>query len=278
MNTATLLAAFFLAAVVPQSEPVPPEYAAAKAALDAQDPALAARIIEESLAALPPGTEGSALLQLTLGTAYLRAGQPEKAVAPLEKAAVRDPAAVAPLADALRGAGRAEEARGAYEKAVAADAANARYSRARIAQLDSAAEKDPQKSAAFLFTAADTFAEDTGYFDEATALYETIARTKAWRGESTARALFSLGEIQRLRKAYPEAIAYYQRCFVSWARYPQWCARAYHRAADSFEALGRRPEAISHLREMLRKSDKYGRLPEFNEAKTRLRAWGEVVQ
>ena len=110
------------------------------------------------------------------------------------------------------------------------------------------------------------------------ALYETIARTKAWRGESTARALFSLGEIQRLRKAYPEAIAYYQRCFVSWARYPQWCARAYHRAADSFEALGRRPEAISHLREMLRKSDKYGRLPEFNEAKTRLRAWGEVVQ
>ena len=278
MNTAILLAALFLAVVAPHSDPVAPEYAAAKAALDAQDPALAARIIEESVAALPPGAEVSALLQLTLGTAYLRAGQPEKAIAPLEKAAVRDPAAIAPLGDALRGAGRTEEARRAYEKAVIGDAKNARYSSARIAQLDSAAEKDPQKSAAFLFTAADTFAEDPGYLGEATALYETIARIKAWRGESTARALFSLGEIQRQRKAYPEAIAYYQRCFVSWARYPQWCARAYHRAADSFEALGRRAEAVAHLRELLRKSDKYGRLPEFNEAKTRLRAWGEVVK
>ena len=278
MNTAILLAALFLAVVAPQSDPVAPEYAAAKAALDAQDPALAARIIEESVAALPPGAEVSALLQLTLGTAYLHAGQPEKAIAPLEKAAVRDPAAIAPLGDALRGAGRTEEARRAYEKAVIGDAKNARYSSARIAQLDFAAEKDPQKSATFLFTAADTFAEDPAYFGEATALYETIARTKAWRGESTARALFSLGEIQRQRKAYPEAIAYYQRCFVSWARYPQWCARAYHRAADSFEALGRRAEAVAHLRELLRKSDKYGRLPEFNEAKTRLRAWGEVVQ
>lgn len=278
MNTAILLAGLFLAVVAPQSDPVAPEYAAAKAALDAQDPALAARIIEESVASLPPGAEVSALLQLTLGTAYLRAGQPEKAIAPFEKAAVRDPAAIAPLGDALRGAGRIEEARRAYEKAVIGDAKNARYSSARIAQLDSAAEKDPQKSAAFLLIAADTFAEEPGYFGEATALYETIARTKAWRGESTARALFSLGEIQRQRQAYPEAIAYYQRCFVSWARYPQWCARAYHRAADSFEALGRRAEAIAHLRELLRKSDKYGRLPEFSEAKTRLRTWGEVVQ
>ena len=43
------------------------------------------------------------------------------------------------------------------------------------------------------------------------------------------------------------------------------------------EALGRRAEAKAHLFELVRKADKYGRLPEFNEAKVRLRAWGEVV-
>ena len=49
------------------------------------------------------------------------------------------------------------------------------------------------------------------------------------------------------------------------------------RASECFEALGRRPEAMAHLRELVRKADKYGKFPEFNEAKKRLRAWGDVV-
>ncbi len=260
---------------------VAPAYADARAALDENNYAEAARILDEALAKLPPETDGIALLQLTLGTAHLRAGQPAKAIAPLEKAADRDSAAIAPLADALRGNGRNEEARRTYEKAAAGDALNARYSRARIAELDSATEKDPQKAAALLFASADAFVvlggEDASYYEEASKLYESIARNKQWRGESTARAIYLLGEVQRLRKALPEAIAYYQRCFVSWARYPAWCARAYLRASESFEALGRRAEAKAHLFELVRKADKYSRLPEYNEAKTRLRAWGETV-
>ena len=260
---------------------VAPIYAEAKAALDSREFAEAARVLDEALAKLPSDTAGIALLQLTLGTARLRANEPEKAIVPLEKAAASDPAAIPLLADALRGAGRADDARRVYEKAATGDTVNAKYSRARIAQLDSATEKDALKAVAFAFTAADAFAalgdEDPTYLDEATALYETIARNKQWRGESTARAVFSLGEVQRQKKSLPEAIAYYQRCFVSWARYPAWCARAYLRASESFEALGRRPEAIAHLRELLRKADKYSRFPEFEEAKKRLRAWGEVV-
>ena len=249
---------------------VTPIYAEAKAALDAHEFAEAARVLDEALAKLPPDTAGLALLQLTLGTARLRANEPEKAIFPLEKAAASDPAAIPLLADALRGAGRTDDARRVYEKAATGDAVNAKYSRARIAQLDSATEKDALKAVAFAFTAADTFAalgeEDPTYLDEATAIYEAIARSKQWRGE-----------VQRQKKALPEAIAYYQRCFVSWTRYPAWCARAYLRASESFEALGRRPEAIAHLRELLRKVDKYSRFPEFEEAKKRLRAWGEVV-
>ena len=258
---------------------VAPVYAEAKAALDSREFAEAARVLDEALAKLPPDTAGLALLHLTLGTARLRSNEPEKAIAPLEKAAASDPAAIPLLANALRGVGRADDARRTYEKATTGDTVNAKYSRARIAQLDSATEKDAIKAAAYAFTAADAFAalgdEDPTYLDEATTIYETIARNKQWRGEATARAVFSLGEVQRQKKALPEAIAYYQRCFVSWARYPSWCARAYLRASESFEALGRRPEAIAHLRELLRKRDKYSRFPEFEEAEKRLRAWGE---
>jgi tetratricopeptide (TPR) repeat protein len=250
--------------------------------MEAGDFAGAASKLEESIAAIPASTPGVPLLQFALGTAWLRAGEPGKAVGPLEKAVVADPAAQAPLADAYRGAARAQDARRLYEKAASGDSLNARYAKARIAELDAAIESDAAKAVALLFSAAEIFstlgADDSVYFDEATKLLEEIARGKKWRGEPTARAVFSLGEVQREKKAYPEAIAHYQRCFVSWSRYPQWSAKAYLRAAAAFEALGRRAEAIAHLHELVRKADKYGKLPEFNEAKKQLRAWGEVVQ
>lgn len=262
------------------SKPVPasvaPVYAEAKEAMEAADFARAAQILEDALRELPAQTDGIHLLNLALGIAYLRADQPENAITPLEKTPA--PEAVPLLADALRRAGRLVDARRFYEKASIGESINARYSRARISELDAATADKPD----LLFAAADGFAalgpEDAAYFDEASKLYEAIARNRQWRGEPTAHAIFSLGEIQRQRKSYPEAIAYYQRCFVSWAKFTQWGARSYLRAAECFEALGRRPDAIAHLREMMRKADKYGRLPEFAEAKTKLRSWGEIVQ
>lgn len=266
-------------AEVPAS--IAPVYANAKAALDAGQFRDAARILEESLDVLPPETPGIGILYLAHGTALLRNSEPEKAIASLEKAAASDAAAWPLLGDAFRGAKRNGDAIRTYEKAAVGDTLNARYSRARIAELQSVGESDAQKAVEFAFTAADGFAsigsEEPTYFDEATNLYEAIARNKAWRGEATARAVFSLGEIQRQKKAFPEAIAYYQRCFVSWSKYPSWCARAYMRAADSFEALGRRSEAKEHLRELVRKDEKYAKFPEFNDAKIKLRAWGDIV-
>ena len=260
---------------------VAPSYANAKAALDAGQFADAARMLGESLAELPPDTAGIGLLYLAQGTAFLRGGQPEKAIAPLEKAVLSDASVLPLLADSFRGAGRKDDAMRAYEKAASGDSLNAGYSRARLSELQSAGEPDATKAAALLFAAADAFAalgaEEATYIAEATKLYEAIARNKVWRGESTARAVFSLGEVERGKKAFPEAIAYYQRCFVSWSKYVNWSARAYLRAADSFEALGRRTEAKEHLRELVRKDAKYGKLPEFAAAKTRLRAWGDVV-
>ncbi len=278
-----LLGACGISVAAPPEVPaaIAADYAAAKRAMDAGDFAAAAAGLEEKLKQLPPETDGIALLRLTLGTAYLRAGEPQKAIAPLESAAAADAAVFPLLADALRKTGRTEDARRAYERTADGDTLNARYSRARISELASAAEVDAQAAQELLFNAADAFAalgaEEAEYFDEAAKLYESIIRNRKWRGESTARAIFSMGEIERLRKRHAEAIAYYQRCFVTWMRYPTWCARSYLRASECFESLGRRPEAMAHLREMIRKSDKYGKLPEFNEAKQRLRAWGDKV-
>ena len=287
MNAALSCVAFFAATLIvspahsadtPKLVPasVAPAYAEAKEAMDAADFAKAAQILEDALRELPAQADGANLLNLALGTAYLRADQPEKAIAPLEKNPT--PEALPLLADALRRAGRPADARRFYEKASTGESINARYSRARISEIDAATADKPE----LLFAAADGFAalgpEDAAYFDEASKLYEAIARSRQWRGEPTAHAIFSLGEVQRQRKSYPEAIAYYQRCFVSWAKFTQWGARSYLRAAECFETLGRRTDAIAHLREMMRKADKYGRLPEFIEAKTKLRSWGEVVQ
>jgi hypothetical protein len=44
------------------------------------------------------------------------------------------------------------------------------------------------------------------------------------------------------------------------------------------DKLGKRDFAIRHLREMVRKIDKYGKLPEYGQAKKQLRAWGENIQ
>ena len=44
------------------------------------------------------------------------------------------------------------------------------------------------------------------------------------------------------------------------------------------DSVVNRDFAIRHLREMVRKVDRYGKLPEYQEAKKQLRAWGEEVQ
>lgn len=268
-------------AAPPVPAPVAVPYSEAKKAMDAGDFAAAAKGLEEALKSIEPGTDGINLLRLALGNAWLRAGEHAKAIAPLEIVSTSDATVFPLLGDALRGAGRFEDARRAYERSADGDSVNARYSRARISELAGAAEVDQAAAVELFFNAADAFAalgtDDAVYFDEAAKLYESIIRNRKWRGEATARAIFSMGELERVRKRLPEAIAYYQRCFVTWMRYPKWCARSYMRASECFEALGRRPEAMAHLRELVRKADKYGKFPEFNEAKKRLRAWGDVV-
>ena len=114
---------------------------------------------------------------------------------------------------------------------------------------------------------------ELGKFDESKKLFEQVASIREWRGDATALAVFSLGEIEARQNRFPEAIAFYRRVFVAYQKYLPWVAKSYLRAADSFEKMGKRQDAIENLRDMLR-NEKLRALPESQQALKRLEEWG----
>ncbi|MEQ1862769.1 MAG: tetratricopeptide repeat protein [Chthoniobacteraceae bacterium] len=112
-----------------------------------------------------------------------------------------------------------------------------------------------------------------GRHAEAKKLFEQVAGIREWRGESTAAAIFYLGEAERMQGRWAEAIAHYQRVFVAYQKFLPWAAKAYVRSAESFDKLGRRKEAIGHLQEMMR-NEKLRGFPETKEAGKLLGEWG----
>ena len=82
-----------------------------------------------------------------------------------------------------------------------------------------------------------------------------------------------MGETEARQAKWPEAIADYQRVFVAYQKFLPWAAKSYLRTADAFEKLGKRTEAIAHLKEMLR-NDKLKDFPETKEAEKRLQEMG----
>lgn len=109
-------------------------------------------------------------------------------------------------------------------------------------------------------------------YPEARKLYEQVAGTREWRGELTAQAVYYLGVIEEREGRLAEAAAYYQRVFVAYQKYSTWVGKAYLKAAQCFDKLDQRKEAIAHLQEALR-NDKLG--PDVkSEARELLRQWG----
>jgi TolA-binding protein len=106
-------------------------------------------------------------------------------------------------------------------------------------------------------------------YDDARALFEEVASTRAWRGEATALSVYSLGEIQMQKGKFAEANAYFQRVFVAYQKYPDVQAKAYLRSGEAFEQLGMFPQAVNTYNEMLRNPNLVT-LPETNDARARL--------
>ena len=113
---------------------------------------------------------------------------------------------------------------------------------------------------------------ELGRYDESKKLFEQVASIKEWRGDATALAIFSLGEIEARQERYAEAIAHFRRVFVAYQKYLPWVARSYLRAAESFDKLNKRVDAIQNLQEMLR-NEKLQGLPEVEQARQLLQRW-----
>ena len=279
---APLLAALMAASGLRAAEPLAEVYRTAKEALEAGDAKKCAALLE-ARAADAQGDQRGALL-FTLGVALLKLERPADAEARLVEAArlfagtPQHAAAWALVGDARAAQDRPGDASAAYAEATKAaasepDSSIARYSAARIAELE-AAEFLLKGNA---LSAVGKFRVAAGRSPERAPIVQAriaeIAGNRKLRGEATAAAVFALGEIEERAGHLPEAIAYYQRVFVSWLKYPAWVAPAYLRAAECFDKLGRRKEAIAHVREMLRNAGRLKDRPELEEARRRLREW-----
>jgi tetratricopeptide (TPR) repeat protein len=264
------------------AEPLPETYRTAKAALEAGDPAKAVALLEPRRNEAQGEQRGPLLF--TLGVALLKVDRPAEAERCLDEARAfaTDTARLietwALLGDARAAQSKNADATAAYLEAARAGAgapanplvgyASARAS--EIAAADFLLKGDALSAVGKLRTAAELSSERTAAVQ---ARLNEIAGNRKLRGEATAAAVFALGEIEERAGHLPEAIAYYQRVFVSWMKFPAWTARSYLRAAECFEKLGRRRSAVAHLQEMLRNANRFRDQPELAEARRRLREW-----
>jgi TolA-binding protein len=113
-----------------------------------------------------------------------------------------------------------------------------------------------------------------GRLDDAQKAFEQVASVREWRGEATAFAVYSLGEIAARRGKWAEANAYFQRVYVGYQKFLPWVAKAYIGSGESFEKLGKKQEATNTYREMLR-NEKLANFTETSEARKRLEALGQ---
>lgn len=262
--------------------PLPETYRAALAALESGDAERCVGVLEPHRNSAPAEQRGPVLF--TLGVALLKLGRhadAERALTDAASLSAMQPKLAEILAlvgDARSAQADSAGARKAYAEAgkIGADSPDApavRHSAARIAELDAAdalEKADPLAAVGHLRKAASLSMDRA---TEVRARLVEIAGSRKLRGESTAAAIFALGEIDEREGNLPEAIACYQRVFVAWLRFPAWVARAYVRAAECFEKLGRRKDAVAHLHEMMRKSERLRGEPEFRQAQRLLREW-----
>jgi tetratricopeptide (TPR) repeat protein len=108
---------------------------------------------------------------------------------------------------------------------------------------------------------------ETQKYDEAKKEFEEIAKTKEWKGETTAGCLFWLGQMEERQGRNAEAVAYYRRTYQAWKKYEVWSAKAYLGAARLFATkLDQKKDAKDIITEMLSK-DRIKDTPEAAEAR-----------
>lgn len=125
-------------------------------------------------------------------------------------------------------------------------------------------------------------------YDEAFKIWEEVSVTKEWRGEATAQALYSMGEIEMLRGQNGKAISFFQRVFIAHQKWKSWVAKSYLQSARCFLLLNRpanpspdpaenrtsdRDAAIKTLQEAVKRDD-LKKEPEYKDLEAELKKLG----
>ncbi len=108
------------------------------------------------------------------------------------------------------------------------------------------------------------------YKDAAIALERVVADEQVTKQEK-AEALVQYGDLFMREDKPAGAIAYYQRVYVMYGRWPRWVARSYLRSGEAFEKLRRTDEAIRTYEELLGRED-LASSDEARQAKKKLAA------
>lgn len=88
-----------------------------------------------------------------------------------------------------------------------------------------------------------------GRGEEAREKYQYILRVPNWRGIIHARALFQTGEAYMAENKYAEAHGFFERTFLGYSQFSEWCAHAYLADANALLSLGAKSDAVATLTE-----------------------------
>ncbi len=103
-------------------------------------------------------------------------------------------------------------------------------------------------------------------YDEAKKVFEEIVGNKEWSGDEKAGSVFQLGEIAAQSGDKGAANVYFQKVYLSHAKYVEIAAKAYIRSAEMLEESGQHDAAVKTYREMIA-NPKYADTPEIKIAR-----------
>ncbi|MEO5716445.1 MAG: tetratricopeptide repeat protein [Luteolibacter sp.] len=103
-------------------------------------------------------------------------------------------------------------------------------------------------------------------WDDARKSFEDIVGNKEWSGIEKAGSVFQLGEIAAQAGDKGAANVYFQKVYLSHAKYVEFAAKAYLRSAEMLEADGKHDAAVKTYREMVA-NPKYADTPEIKIAR-----------
>ena len=103
-------------------------------------------------------------------------------------------------------------------------------------------------------------------FGDADRCFQDVLGVREWRGPLWPEALYGRGECARLQRQFAQATAFYERIYVLYGNYREWCAKGYLQRAKCLQQMQEDAKARETLAEMLANEDLAAR-PEGAEAR-----------